>query len=74
MRIYREEVGLVHSPEENDSHYSKVASKHDTGSEDFLQLPAVGQGRWLNSVLRDGHDSTCKKGNMVRNREAMSIL
>jgi hypothetical protein len=59
--FYREEVGLVHSPEENDSHQSKVASKHDARSKDLLQLPTVGQRRWLNSVLRDGHDSTCKR-------------
>lgn len=49
----------MNGPEENDSHQSKVASEDDTSSKDFLQLPAVGQGRGLNSVLRDGHDSTC---------------
>jgi hypothetical protein len=56
---YREEIGTVSSPEENDSHNSKVCSENNTGSKDFIQLPAVRQGGWLNSVLRDCHDSTC---------------
>lgn len=59
MRTHREEVCLVDDPEEDDSHQSKVGSEHNTSGEDFIELPAVGQGRWLNSVLGYCHDSTC---------------
>jgi hypothetical protein len=74
FRTHREEVSLVHGPEEDDSHQSKVGSKHNTSGKDFIELPAVGQGRWLNSVLRDSHDSTCKYTYHMRNDACMSMI
>uniref|UniRef100_A0A7C9DM50 Uncharacterized protein n=1 Tax=Opuntia streptacantha TaxID=393608 RepID=A0A7C9DM50_OPUST len=37
----REEVSLLHYPEENDSHQRQVTSKNNSSGKDFLQLPAV---------------------------------
>lgn len=57
---YREEVSVMHDPEEDDSHQSLVPSKNNAGCKYLLQLPAIGDWRWLNTILWDGHDCSLK--------------
>lgn len=53
--IYRENISVFHRPEENDSHQSLVASKHNAGRENFYEFPATWLWRWLHSVFRYCH-------------------
>lgn len=58
---YREEVGIVHSPEEDDCHHCQITSKNNAGGKNLIQFPAIWHWRWFYSILWDSHDGSWKR-------------
>jgi len=55
---YGEEICIMNKPEEHHSHDWHIGSKDNACGKDFLELPWVRHGRWLDSIFGDGHDGS----------------